>query len=387
LSTPVIDPNPGADGFATIYVAGAVGPTVITAHEVHALSAKDGSERPGWPVNASMIKAAAAQLAGFTFDLRASNQRSALSLVNGILYVAYGGHYADCGGYHGWVVAISTADPTKTGAWATAGAGEAIWAAGGMASDGNGVIAVTGNSHAGGAVHLDGEEVVRITGLGTLTRNSANTFYPTGPNPANPLWRSMDGSDLDFGSNSPVVLQVGGTNYVAAVSKNGHFFLLNAANFGGTDTNNVPPGGAYLKVSADGMQIHTALAAYTSPTGAHVTFSANAAAGCPKGGGTSIMSILVPTGAPPALSVAWCVGMAGSRTAPIATTSDGKGADAIVWFIDNGSNLVGVDGDTGTSVVPATGGCSAVRQWTSPIAARGRIIAGGDGHLCSWSPH
>ena len=59
--------------------------------------------------------------------------------------MAYGGHVGDCGDYHGRVVAIDAKDPTKVAGWATGGRGEAIWAAGGMASDGDGVIATTGN--------------------------------------------------------------------------------------------------------------------------------------------------------------------------------------------------------------------------------------------------
>ncbi len=50
LSTPVIDATLGPDGFATLYVAGAIGTQYIAErHEVHALSVKDGSERAGWP--------------------------------------------------------------------------------------------------------------------------------------------------------------------------------------------------------------------------------------------------------------------------------------------------------------------------------------------------
>jgi len=40
-------------------------------------------------------------------------------------------------------------------AWGTGGVGEAIWAAGGMASNGDGVYALTGNSTRGVANHLD----------------------------------------------------------------------------------------------------------------------------------------------------------------------------------------------------------------------------------------
>jgi hypothetical protein len=377
LSTPVIDATLGPDGFATLYVAGAIGTQYIERHEVHALSVKDGSERAGWPVNVSTIQAAASTAAGIKdFHLTASNQRSALSLVNGILYVAYGGHVGDCDTYHGWVVAIDTTNPSKTGAWVTAGQGEAIWAAGGMASDGNGVIAVTSNRNGGGGAHQDSEEVVRITGMATLTRSNANLFYPSN-------WAHLDGNDLDFGSSSPVIVQAGGTSYVAALTKNGELYLLNAANLGGTDPGNlVPPGGAELKVAQDGMSVRTAPAAYTSDTGAHVTFNANGAEGCPAGAGTSIMSVLLTGASPPVPKVAWCAGTS-SQTSPIVTTSDGKN-DALVWFV-NGSSLVALDGDTGAVVVTATGQCSNVRQWTSPIAVKGRIVAGGDGSLCSWS--
>jgi hypothetical protein len=77
-------------------------------------------------------------------------------------------------------------------------------------------------------------------------------------------------------------------------------------------------------------------------------------------------------------------GIGGNRTAvPIATSSDGTN-DAIVWVMDSGK-LLGVDGETGAMIYNG-GNCSGVRQWNAPIAAKGRIIASGDGHLCSWSP-
>ena len=83
----------------TIYVAGAVGNTTTSpAHEIHALSPDDGSERPGWPIDVTGMTSGSA-----TFAPPPQNQRSALSLVNGILYVAYGGHNGDCGNYRGWV--------------------------------------------------------------------------------------------------------------------------------------------------------------------------------------------------------------------------------------------------------------------------------------------
>jgi hypothetical protein len=371
LSTPVIDA-----ASRTIYVAGAIGTTSIARHEVHALAVDDGTERTGWPVDVSKLSAGSLK-----FAPPPHNQRSALSLVNGIVYVAYGGHVGDCGDYHGWVVGIDAKDPTKTGAWASLGAkGEGIWAAGGMASDGTSVFAITGNNTAGVADHAtsDGEEVVRITGLGTFDRADKNLYFPMS-------WRTMDSQDADFGASSPLYLSIAGAtpaNYVVAISKDGHMYLLDSANLGGMAGHVVD-----FSVAMGAMSIRTVPAAYTTAMGTHVVFSADGGARCPAGGPTGkvVMSVLIPPGSPPAPKVAWCATLSGSA-APIATTTDGQ-SEAIVWYM-SGGKLTGVDGDTGAVVF--NGGadtCTAIRQWTSPIAVKGRIVVGGDGHLCSWSVH
>lgn len=127
ISTPVIDA-----ASRTIYVAGAIGTDAIKAHEIHALSVDDGTERDGFPIDVTGMTSG-----DQTFDPPAENQRAALSLVGGKLYVAYGGHSGDCGSYHGWVVAVDTADPSKRNAWATLGAGEGIWQRAGSLPTGN----------------------------------------------------------------------------------------------------------------------------------------------------------------------------------------------------------------------------------------------------------
>jgi len=47
--------------------------------------------------------------------------------------------------------------------------------------------------------------------------------------------------------------------------------------------------------------------------------------------------------------------------------------------------LTAVDGDTCMPLYTSTDTCSGVRRWTSPIVIKGRIVVGGDTHLCSWS--
>ena len=105
ISTPVIDPDTG-----TLYVAGAVGDAAgITAHQVWAVALADGALKPGYPIDVS---------AALGFDPKAHNQRGALSLVAGILYVPYGGHSGDCAGFQGRVVTVKTAaSPPAVGGW------------------------------------------------------------------------------------------------------------------------------------------------------------------------------------------------------------------------------------------------------------------------------
>ena len=385
ISTPIIDARA-----RTIFVAGAVGMSSIMTHQVHALSVDDGSERTGgWPVDVSNVTSGSV-----TFTPVPQNQRSALSLVNGILYVAYGGHNGDCDAYHGWVVAINSANPSMVAGWATSGEGDAIWAAGGMASDGNGVFATTGDNHPRGVTtHMDSEEVIRITGMAVADKSNQNVFYPT-------EWVTMDFTDADFSANSPVYIEVPDTDgttrtYVVAITKDGSLYVLDSKNLGGM-------GGevAKLTIATGGsMAVHTVPAAYTTPNGVHVTFTTDSGAQCPAGmpSGTVVMSVLIPTGVEPVPQVVWCasIGQAGAQgedgagsllpASPMITTTDGK-SDAMVWFI-NGGKLTAVDGDNGKVLYTSSDTCTGVKQWTAPIAVKGRIVAGGDGHLCSWSLH
>jgi hypothetical protein len=360
ISTGVIDAAK-----RTIYVAGGVGNgNAIMTHEIHALDVDTGAEKAGWPVNASLVKGNGT----LNFNTVAQNQRSALSLVNGILYVAYGGHIGDCNSYRGFVVAVNTANPTQVGAWATSGIGEAIWAAGGMASDGDGVFAATGNRTQGdSATHADSEEVVHVTGMGTVNRTTG-IYYPA-------HWRQMDQQDADFGSVNPLIINVGGTKYVAAAAKDGHLYLLNPANLGGMGGHvndfQISTGGA--------MAVKTTPAAFPSGGGVRIVMNA-AGAVCASGNGNIVSAVI--SGSPAKAAAGWCVN--GGNASPIATSTNGT-AETMVWYWNNG--LKGVDGDTGASIYNGNGGCGGVRQWSSPIAVKGRIIVGGDGNLCSWSPH
>jgi hypothetical protein len=64
------------------------------------------------------------------FMPRDQNQRGALAILGGTLYVPFGGHFGDCRQYHGFVVGISLSEPRTVRSWATRGRGGGIWAPG-----------------------------------------------------------------------------------------------------------------------------------------------------------------------------------------------------------------------------------------------------------------
>lgn len=372
VSTPVIDATK-----RLIYVAASM---ADSHHEIHALNVDTGVEAAGFPIDVSKIKAG-----NVTFNSADQNQRSALSLVNGILYVAFGGYFGDGGNYHGWVVSVDTADPTKVAGWATLGGQEGIWAAGGMASDGNGVFAITGNSGQTNRANTDSEEVIRITGMSVPNRDNNNLFYPD-------IWSTgMNNGDKDFGSCSPAVFSVPGSTpakLVVAPAKPGRVYFLDAAKLGGS------AGQLSDIVVADtgAESVYAAPTVYNSPSGTFVTISTQIGSKCP--GGTSngnLMGLHMKPGNPPMPEIKWCASMNSGddetrRRSPISTNSDAAGANPVVWFM-SGSNLVAFNGETGAAIPFTSGTCDGIHRFSSPIAAGGRIVAGGNGHLCSWSVH
>ena len=121
--TPVIDA-----ASRTLVVAAMTLEGGAAKHKIFALSIDDGATRPGWPVDLdSKVKAN-----GFAFTSRVQNQRGALTILNDTVYVPYGGHYGDCGNYHGWVVGVPLKNPAASIAWATRAKAGGLWSPGGV---------------------------------------------------------------------------------------------------------------------------------------------------------------------------------------------------------------------------------------------------------------
>ncbi|TMG86575.1 MAG: hypothetical protein E6H67_04620 [Betaproteobacteria bacterium] len=362
--TPVIDEHSQA-----IYVDALIHDKAqsTTRHRIFALALKDGTVLSGWPIDVE----AALKAAGKSFNSSVQNQRGALTVIGKTLYVPYGGHFGDCGDYHGWVIGVALQPPHMMHAWSTRGRGGGVWAPGGIASDGRSIYVVTGNTLRT-RTWSDGEAVIRL-GLDLSYSGKAQDFFA----PAD--WQALDAADADLGGTHPVLLSLPGATsaeVVMALGKDGKAYVLDRHHLGGI-------GGAVLvkKVSSD--PIRTAPAYFSSDKEVLVAFQGRGAE-CPAGTRGDLTVIGIAAASPPMLRVAWCAAENG-RGSPIVTTTDGK-ANPIVWAIgaEGDNRLHGFRGDNGAVVFSGGGPAEAmnqVRRFQTPIAAGDRLYVAADQHV------
>src|SRR6202040_3761431 len=172
-----------------------------------------------------MVEALASQ--SQTFVARDQNQRAALAILAGNLYVAFGGHFGDCGQYHGFVVGISLSDPRTIKSWATRARGGGIWAPGGISTDGTSLFVATGNTF-GARTWSDGEAVIRLAPDLHRSDDKRDFFAPSD-------WEALDARDADLGGSNPLPLEGsgGGTTLILALGKDRKAYLLDRNNLGG----------------------------------------------------------------------------------------------------------------------------------------------------------
>jgi outer membrane protein assembly factor BamB len=199
-STPVIDPTAG-----TVY---AVTFQRFT-HRLVALDLATGGVRWQRPIDPPGA------------DPRTHQQRAALALSHGRVYVAYGGLYGDCGNYHGWVLGAPASGPTgRVFAYRVpTGREGGIWAPSGPALDGAGNLYVaTGNGSSTSSFDF-GNAVIRLT----PTLRQSGFFAPRNA-------AALSGEDLDLGSTGPLLLP-GSRAFI--IGKTGVGYLLSTSRLGG----------------------------------------------------------------------------------------------------------------------------------------------------------
>ncbi len=360
--TPVID-----SASRTLFLDAMTTPDngITKKHLIFALSLKDGSTLPGWPVDVSAVVTFGAT----TFDSSVQNQRGALALMNGTVYVPYGGLYGDCGNYHGWLVGVPIANPAAAKAWATGARGGGSWAPSGVASENGAIFIATGNTF-GATTWAGGEALVRFSAGPVFGNRPTDYFTPSN-------WQTLDADDIDLGGTGPVILDVPGATpakLLVGLGKDGKIYLVDRNNLGGVG-NQV----TVTKVATN--VIINAAAAYTTSRGTYVVFKGNGCC-CPAGQLGDLTAVRIVPGAPPTVRTAWCAQQNG-KGSPMVTTTDGH-AEAIVWSVgaEGDNRLHGFDGDTG-EIVYAGGGSDdvigLVRRFHTPILAGGRIFVAADG--------
>jgi Ricin-type beta-trefoil lectin domain-like len=239
LSTPVIDPSTD-----TIYFVsrneGSFDPSkcnwlpngrgVLTGvnqgvftHYLNALDIRTGAPKFGSPV---LITAKYQSADGtLTFDPSIHNQRAALTLSKGTVYIAYASH-DDLGTYHGWILGYSAATLQQQYRYGdtTSGTKGGIWQAGSaLTVDGSGnLYASTGN----GAFGASAAGVIQ-TGNSFIKLSPALALldYFTPSNSA-----TLNSEDADLGSSG--LLAIPGTTLLFGGGKQGRAYLVDETNMG-----------------------------------------------------------------------------------------------------------------------------------------------------------
>jgi outer membrane protein assembly factor BamB len=149
----------------------------------------------------------------------AHQQRGALTLYQGRVYIPYGGLWGDCGQYIGSVVSIPTRGDGPATSYAVPTTREAgIWApAGGTVHNGRLLYAVGNGESTGGK--YDGSDSVLALGPDLKLLDS---FAPN-------TWADDNARDLDLGTMSPIVVN----GYVLIAGKRGFGYTIKPDHFGG----------------------------------------------------------------------------------------------------------------------------------------------------------
>ena len=153
-------------------------------------------------------------------DPTAEQERGALAIANGYVYVVYGGLFGDCGDYHGWVVAAPLSGSGGLLSYMVPTHREGgIWAVAGLAIAPNGDLYVTTGNGDSTTTFDHGDAVIELS----PTLSEIGYFAPTN-------WATLNSQDDDLGTVAPTLLPNG---EVFQVGKEGVGYLLSGTNLGG----------------------------------------------------------------------------------------------------------------------------------------------------------
>jgi fibronectin type 3 domain-containing protein len=225
--TPVIDPASG-----TLYVAAKTKEGTSYVQRLHALDITTGAEKFGGPVviQASVPGSGQGSSGGqMAFNNLRENQRPALLLLNGNIYMGWASH-GDQLPWHGWIIGYNATTLQQVAAFCVSpnDFGGGVWSSGGgLGADSTGnIYFTTGNggftANTGGKDY--GDSVVKLSPTGTVVD------YFTPFDQAN-----MESQNFDLSSAGPVLLlDQPGTfpHLLIAAAKSGTIYVVNRDNMG-----------------------------------------------------------------------------------------------------------------------------------------------------------
>lgn len=312
-ATPVVDPASG-----TLNAMAFVQPG---QHELYAFDLKTGAVRFHAVVTPP------------NFHPLTQQERSALMLANGTVYVAFGGLDGDCGDYHGWMVALDPSNGHLRAQYQVPTQREgAIWAPAGPVVDASGNLYVaTGNGSSDSQFDY-GDSVIKLSSdLKVL-----DWFAPTD-------WAQLNATDADLGSLSPALLPDG---LLFQVGKGGTGYLLRSDHLGHI-----------------GGQVFSG-AVCSRAFGATAWQAPYLYVPCQNG----LVALKVQTSDTPSFSVAW--------RGPSVFADTPVVGGGIVWYVERNGTLRGLDAKTGQSRFSATlpGGSGGLPHFISPTLVGGTLF-------------
>ena len=236
-ATPVIDLTTN-----TLFVLAKSKENGNYVQRLHALNILTGSERSGSPVALSgSVPGNGSGSSGGTlaFSTLWQNNRSALDLFNGNIYIGFGSH-GDDGPWHGWVLVYNETTLQQTAEFCTSpnGSGDGIWGAGAgfpidtVSANGRAFL-VTGNgdwtSYPPLTNSVDyGESILRfdLSNGGFAISDAFTDFNQS----------ALSGADLDQGSGGVLLLPNQPGTYphlLLQVGKEGRILVINRDSLGG----------------------------------------------------------------------------------------------------------------------------------------------------------
>ena len=383
--TPVIDTDSGTAYFISkTYLHGTSGPAGMF---MHAVDIRSGAERDRFPV---LITGQAQNDSASSFDPTRLNNRTALLLMNGVVYAAMGA-MCDIGPYKGWVIGVSTTGDISAIWAAVPGAlnGGGIWmSGGGLVSDQPGrLFFTTGNGYdstPNGVYKSDdfqpqtSESLVRLKTNANGSLSFDNFFAPYDA-------LSLDSWDADFGSGAPTALpdEFFGTadhpKLLVTAGKQGYVYLLDRDNLGGQK---MGPGGGDDVVS----QIGTYGGVWSRPAvwpgdGGYI-YLPTSATGPSSGPGSGVFRVykygVDGTGKPTlSLAATSAQSLGGYSSSPIVTSNGTVSGSAMVWLVrvpdstGNNAQLLGYE------AVPTVGQLQL--RFSAPIGQGSKFVPPGVG--------